>query len=559
MKYLPKRKSGERKSGETKSKERKKRQEWITTIGLISYLIGLLMRIPLGRIIGDKGVGFFAAGMEIFIVSIIILSYGLSKSVAILIKYRIKREMYKSARRVFRSALFLAVISGAVVSCGIFFFSEGIAQVVVLEDMSYLAIAAVAPAVFMAAVMGVLKGYFQGMGSMMPTIHSKLLEKVIMFASSLILGVVLYTYGLKVAALLKNEEYASAYGAFGASLGIGIACLFAVLHLLFIYAIYAGSFKQQIGKEGGKYTESGAEVLIMLITTSLPYTICALLYGMNYLVDQRLFNYAMNIKGQGSLRVLHWGIYYGKYSVVIGSAAILCTLSVIGVIPRIAQLFDRQDHRAVQEEMGRSIHQLAVISIPCAVLIAVLAEPIAELLFTGETKTAIRLIQAGTAVVVLFSFTYFLAGILQRIRKIQIVILGGLAAFILHLAVTVLLLGNTGMGITAVVCGNIVFYLTACGVCFFGVIRYMKYSQEWIRTFAITLIAAGVSGLIGMLLNKALLSFAGAAVTLIICAVACFVAYNVLLIVLRGVREEELSGMPGGKLIVTIAVRLHLM
>lgn len=554
MKHLPK-----RKSGEMKSKERKKKREWITTIGLVAYLIGLLMRIPLGRIIGDKGIGFFAAGMEVFIISTIILSYGLSKTVTISIKYRIKREMYRSAGRVFRSALFLAVISGAVAACGIFFFSTGIAQVVVLEDMSYLAIAAAAPAVFLAAVMGVLKGYFQGMGTMMPTVHSKLLEKVIMCASSLILGAVLYTYGLKVAALLKNGEYASAYGAFGASLGIGIACLFGTLHLLFIYAVYSGSFKQQIGKDGGKYAESRAEILIMLITTSLPYTICALLYSMNYLVDQRLFNYAMNIKGQGSLRVLHWGIYYGKYSVVIGGAAILCTLSVIGAVPRIAQLFDRQDYRAVQEEMGRNIHQLAVISIPCAVLIAVLAEPIAELLFIEEIKTAVKLIQAGTAVVVLFSFTYFLAGILQRIRKIQIVILGGLAAFILHLIVTVLLLGNTGLGITAVVCGNIVFYLTACGVCFFGVTRYMKYSQEWLRTFAITLIAAGVSGLIGMLLNKALLSLAGAAATLIIGVVACFIVYNVLLIVLRGVRKEELNEMPGGKLIVSIAARLRLM
>ncbi|NLL77497.1 MAG: polysaccharide biosynthesis protein [Clostridiales bacterium] len=549
MKHLPKRKSG----------ERRKRREWIMAAGLIAYLIGLLIRIPLGHMIGDKGVGFFAAGMEIFIISTVILSYGMSKSVTVLIKYRMKREMYGSAKKVFRVALLLALVSGAVISCGIFFFSSSIAQIVVLEDMSYLSIAAVAPAVFLATVMGVLKGYFQGIGTMMPTAHSKLLEKVIMLVSGLILGTVLYTYGLKVAALLKNEEYAAAYGALGASLGITIACVFGILHLLFIYAVYAANFKQQVGKVNYKHTEAGSEILSMLISTSLPYTICGLLYSMNYLVDQRLFNYALNIQGQGSLRVLHWGVYYGKYSAVIGTAAILCTLGAIGAVPKIGQFFDRQDYRAVQEEMGKSIHHLSIVAIPCAVLIAVLAEPIVGVLFTGEVKTAVKLIQVGTAVVVLFAFTYFLAGILQRIRKMQIVILGGLSAFLLHLIVIVLLLNNTSLGITAVVCGNIIFYLTTCVVCFFGVTRYMKYSQEWVRTFAVTLIAAGVTGLIGMLLNKAFLSFVGDAITLLICVFVCFIVYNVLLILLKGVREEELREMPGGKVIVSIAVRLHLM
>ncbi len=549
MKHLPRR----------KGTERKKKKDIIMATGLIAYLIVLLIRIPLGRMIGDKGIGFFAAGMELFLVSTAVISYGISRAVAVLIKYRMKREQYKNAGKVFRSALLFSIISGGLFACILFVLSQPIAEILLLEKLSYLTIAAAAPAVMLSFIIGVLRGYFQGMGSAMPTVHSQLLERVIMFVSSLILASIAYAYGLKVAALLKNEEYAAAYGAMGSILGLTAACIFGALHLLFIYILYARQWKKQVGKDSSRATESGLQIVSMLFTTALPYSICALLYHMNYLVDQRIFNYAMNIAGKDSLRVAHWGVYYGKYSVVIGAAVVLCTLPLTGAVLKIGQLYDRQDQGGVREELGRSIHQLSIFSIPCAFLIAVLAEPIASILFKGDIKTAVLLIQSGSAVIVLASFTYFLTAILQRIRKLQIVMLGGLIAFLSHLILIILLLNNTQLGITAVVCGSILFYLASCVVCFFGVMRHMKYSQEWVRTFAVTLIAAGTSALIGMLLNKLLLSFAGNVITLLLCIVVYLITYHVFLIVLRGVRKEELEEMTGGNIITSIAVRLHLI
>lgn len=538
---------------------KRRKREWMLGAGLMACLLGLLIRIPLGRMIGDKGIGFFAAGLEVAAVASVILSYGMSKSVAALIKYRVRREMYKSARKVFKNALFFSMVFSGLAAAGVFLFSEFIAETVVLEHMSYMAITAAAPAIFLSAVMGVLKGYFQGMGTMMPTAHSKLLEKFIMAAAGILMASVLYGYGLKVAALLKNQEYASAYGALGAASGLSIAALTGLLHLLLIYVIYAGNFKQQLQTDSSKYVESGGQIISMLLSTSLPYTLCALLYNMNYLVDQRIFNYGANIHGNSSTRVLIWGVYYGKYSVVIGIAAILCTLSAIYAIPRIAQSYDRQEYRDAQYKLEKSIHYLAVVSIPCAVIIAVLAEPVAGTLFKGDTKTAASLLQAGTAVIVLFSFTYFLAGVLQRIRKIRVVICGGFIAFLVHLAVVIVLSNNTELGIMAVVIGNIVFYFITCAVAFWGIRKYMQYSQEWLRTFVVTLVAAGVSGLIGMLLCKALLGFAGNVITLIVGVPVCFIVYNVLIIVLKGMREDELEEIPGGRLIAAIAVKVHLL
>lgn len=535
-----------------------KRREWILGAGLLAYLVTLMIRIPLSHIIGDQGMGFFAMGMEAFTLVSVVLSYGMARAVAVLVKYRVKREMFKSAKKVCRNAMLLAVILGTVAAAVFFIFAEFIASTLLLEHMGYMALAAVAPAMILAAVMGVLRGYFQGMGTMIPTVHSKLVVQIIMLAAGLLFGYTTYSYGRKIADFLQSSQYAAAYGAMGAAIGWSVACLFGVLHLLFIDMIYKGTFKQQLMKDTSKYTESNGQILTMLISTALPYMLCALLYNLNYLADQRIYNYVANVKGQTS-RAVHWGIYYGKYSAVTGIVAVLCTLAVIGGIPKIMQAYERQAHKDTQFLLAKAIHSLAVVTIPGAVLLAVLAEPIVGVLFKGDRNTAVRLLQTGSCVTIFFPFAYFFMALLQRIRKINFVIISGLAAFLLHLLVLFLLVMNTEMGITAVACGLTVFWFTACVIGYIGVIRYMQYSQEWIRVYGIPTFSAAVAGFVGMLFVKLLAGLLGNAVTLLICLPLCILIYNVLLILLKGITEDELEDMPGGMLIVFLAQKLHLM
>ncbi len=527
--------------------------------GLIAYLIGLIIRIPLIRIIGDKGLGFFAPSMEIFALISTVLCYGISRAVAILVKYRVKRDMYKSARRVYRSALFFTLLFSVLATLFVFFFSEFIARTFTLEYRGYLAIAAVAPAILLSGILGVMRGYLQGMGAMTPTVHSRLLEKFIMLLASLLLAKAFFTYGEKVAALLRDSEYAAAYGAMGAAMGVSIACGVGVLHLLLIKLVYAGTFKQQLMGDSAKYVESNAQIISMFLSTALPYILCALLYNMNYLVDQRVFNYAMNKQERGSIRLAHWGIYYGKYSVIVGILAIVCTMAAVSGIPKIAQMYDKQEYGEVKYRIGSVSHNLAILSIPFAVWTAVLAKPMTGMLFTGDVNTAAKLLQSGSGVIVLFAFAYFLMSLMQRIRKIRVVILGGLAAFVIHLIFLFILVSTTRLGIIAVALGLLVFWLVVCIAGVIGAVRYMQFSPDWIRSFGVTGIAAGLSGLVGMLLNKVMLAWAGNTATFLVCFVVCAFIYFVLLIVLKGIREDELEDMPGGRIVIALAEKVHLM
>lgn len=542
-----------------KNSSRAKRREWMGNVGLVACFIGLLLRIPLSRMMGDKGIGFFAGAMELFTVISVVFTYGFSRALAVQMKYRARRDMYKSAGRVYRNVMIITIAAGGLLAAGMLVFSEQTAGILLLEPRAYLAVTAAAPAVLLAAVMGVMRGYFQGMGTMVPTVHSRLVEKIIQFGASLLLCSAFYAYGEKVAALRKTPEFAPAYGAMGAALGLTVACGFGILHMVLMRMVYAKTFKQQLERDSSKYAESGAQIFLVFFQTALPYLLCALLYNMNYLIDQRIFNYAMNRKEKGSIRVAHWGIYYGKYTAVIGIAAVVCAFLAASGVPKIVQLQEKQEGREAQFRFGNLMHFLAILTIPCAVWLAVLAEPLVGVLFTGDQKTAVSLIRTGSAVVVLFPFAHLFMNILQRTRKQRTVIFGGLAAFLLHLAALLLFVTVTDMGIHAAACGTMVFWLTVCVAGFIGVSGYLRYSPDWIRFFAIPAAAACVAGLLALLICRLLLGVAGNAVTLLVCLLVCLAVYNGLLFLFKAVKEEELREMPGGGFLLRLWERTHMV
>ncbi len=119
----------------------------VMSAGIISYMVLLLMRIPLANIIGDAGMGLFAPAFELFILITLITSYSISRSMSGLIRYRVKRERYRNAGKVFRAAFFLDLIISVIAAVLLLFMASFIADILVLEHLSRMAILAAAPAV----------------------------------------------------------------------------------------------------------------------------------------------------------------------------------------------------------------------------------------------------------------------------------------------------------------------------------------------------------------------------------------------------------------------------
>ena len=75
-------------------------KDYFTMIAQITLMAVFIFRIPLGYIIGDKGMAYFGLANEIFAVVAGTVAYGLSEAVAMQVRYRMKRGQVKSAGRI---------------------------------------------------------------------------------------------------------------------------------------------------------------------------------------------------------------------------------------------------------------------------------------------------------------------------------------------------------------------------------------------------------------------------------------------------------------------------
>ncbi len=531
-----------------------KRKDFYTAITLAAMAGAFIFRIPLGYLIGEKGLACFGTANEIYIVIAGMISYGLSEAVTVLVRFSVRREQYRNAQKVLRSALFLGGILGFLFTVFFGLLGSFAAERLMHIPVAGLAVSLMAPSMFFIILTGVFRGYFQGNGSRILSIHSKILHLVFLAAGGLTGAAVLRGYGAKVSALLQNEDYTSAYGAMGASFGFLAASVLCFLHAFILYYIYKRSIKRQLSREQPRGLDTSFSIFHMLIGTGAVYSLLWICNNGLPFIDQILF---FLFQGKTAEAVGRWGAYYGKCLVLFGIAT--CVISIICLFPvrRIVGFYERDDRLAANEGLGILIHQCVLIAVPTAIYLAVFSENILDLIFSGDRYGAAAWVKAGSPVVVFAVFaTVFMEILIKSRRRKYAAFLGG-GALVVHTGVLLILLKTTKIGMNGVIISNILFYFLAALGGFLLISRIFEYRQEWIKSFAITIVVSAISGVIAMLLNKVFAPIVGLALSMLICLLVAVPVYLVLLIVTRAFREGELEEMPGGRLLLMLADLFH--
>ena len=520
--------------------------------GIITYIISLGMRIPLSRVIGDTGIALFAPAYELFILCALIFSYGISRTMAGLIRYRMKRAQYKCARKVFQIAFKISLIVSVVIALIIAFSSDFLSEVLVLESMSKKAIIAAAPALILTALVNLLRGYFNGNGFGVLVAHSQYIEKITMVIASLSGGRICYEYGQKVEALIKNNMAAYAYGALGVVVGIIISQLITLIYLLFVFIIYSGTWKRQLSQDSGRRMESSGEIMGMLFANSIPAALSAILLNVFMLIDQRFFNYSMNYMDLADTRAALWGSYYGKFAVLTGIGAALVCLAVHGNTAKAVTAYEKGEYHITRERIGSAVKKLCVTAFPIAVYLTVLAEAFIDGLYQGENVQAVSLLKQGTVIIFLYGIAYLFGQLLLKLHMLKELFLSIIIALAVHFAAAFFMVRKGLMGAEGILYSVILFTLILAVLCFVFAGRKLQYRQEWLYSVAFPAASAAVAGLVVMLLGKVLLSLIGNIPTILIsCLIGTFF-YILLLMVLRVLNEAELADFPLGGLMIAI-------
>ncbi|MEG0963625.1 MAG: polysaccharide biosynthesis protein [Lachnospiraceae bacterium] len=529
---------------------------------IISRVIGLLYRLPLTAIIGDIGNDYYGAAMEVYSILLLISSYSLPLAVSKLVSARIAKGQRKNAYRILKGAILFAIISGTIAGLIVYFGAGVITTYLVKTPLSVFALKVLAPTLVVVAVLGVVRGFFQGLGTMMPSAISQLIEQVINAFVSVWTAYMLFGYGTRIgAALGSSDNYAQAYGAAGGTIGTGVGAIAALLFTALVFMLYRPTFKHKTEKDSGKHLESYGTIFNVLLLTIVPVLLSTTIYNISTILDMGIFKHVVAYQGykEETYSTL-WGIYSGKYRTLVNVPIAIASSMAASSVPSISNAFASQNIALVRHKVSSSIRFVMVIAIPCAVGMGVLASPILQLLFGDSSALPAQLMAVGAVSIVFYSLSTLSNGILQGIDHMKIPVRNAAISLCLHIVLLLALMFGFDLNIYAVVWANTFFAFLMCVLNGRAIRRYLRYHQEVLRTFVIPGISAAFMGVaVYFVYHFFMKVIQKNTIATAVAIVVGIVVYGILLLLLKGLTETELKHFPKGTVLVKIAKKLHLL
>lgn len=532
----------------------------LAVAGIIVRLIGLMYRIPMTNIIGDEGMGYYSTAFNVYNIVLILSSYSLPLAVSKMVSARLARGEFRNASRVLWAALVYATIAGGLACALVWHFGDFFADKVFMTPFCVYALKTLAPTIWMMAYLGVLRGYFQGRGTMIPTAFSQIFEQVVNAVISVTAAGLLFKVGLDSNRVFETTGYPEAFGAAGGTIGTGAGALTALLFMLFLFAVYRPVMRKRARKDRKGRKESYGHISRSFALTVLPVILSSAVYNINAVLDNSIMAYGMGALGQGEEFLALWGIYNNKYLLLVHVPLAMANALSSSLIPSLAAAVAKKERQEAKRKTGMAIRFSMVIAIPAAVGLTVLAEPVTRLLFhSGDTASAVQMMVCGSSAIVFLSLSTVTNAILQGLSHMNIPVRNAAAALILHVAALYVMLMGLHWGIYSVLYANILFAAIICLLNGLAIRKHLRYRQEIKRTFLIPALAAAVMGAAaygsyqGLLL---LLKNSAAATILAVCVGG--VVYGCLLLKLGGVEQSELRSMPGGTKVIALGRKFHL-
>lgn len=529
---------------------------------IISRIIGLLYRIPLTKIIGDVGNDYYGCAFEIYNILLIISSYSLPLAVSKLVSAEMTKGRRKNVYRILKCAFLFAVISGIIAGLILFFGAEFITAEIMKTPYSVFAVRILAPTLLVVAVLGVLRGFFQGLGTMMPSAISQILEQVANAIVSIWAAYVLFSYGSRVGAVLGNaDKYAAAYGAAGGTLGTNIGALTALIFVAFVFMIYMKVYKKQMKRSKEKRIDPYQYTFKILIITVIPVLLSTAIYNCSSIIDQALFKNIANAQGYSAEEIsIWWGKYSGKYKTLINVPISIASALAASSVPTLTAAFTSEKKDLVKSQINTAIRFIMIVAFPCTVGIGVLASPILQMLFGDDSHLAANMLQVGSVSILFFSLSTLSNGLLQGINRMREPVKNATISLIVHIILLCTMMYLLKWNIYAVIYSNAAFGLLMCILNAHSVKKYSGYRQEIVRTFILPAISSVFMGVLVWLsyFLLHLVSKSNTASTLVAMLIGV-ITYPVAMLLLHGMDETDLRKLPKGQAFVALARKLHLI
>ena len=515
----------------------------LAAAGIISRIIGLLYRGPLHNVIGALGWGYYGSAYNYYTIILLISSYSIPSAISKVIAQKLAVKEYRNAHRIFKCALGYVLAVGGAASLFLYFgaglFVKG-ASITVLRTF--------APTIFIYGILGVLRGYFQAHRSMVQTSISQILEQIANAVVSVGAAYLLIRTAMGSMELPADEAdlvKRATYGAVGSALGTGAGVLAALLFMTGVYLLNRRMIDRRVKRDRHTEQESYQDILKMITMVVTPYIISTAVYNLSSAVNNSVYLKAFLEKRQLAEMELssRWGIFVGQAQTISNIPIAFATAMGAAMIPTVAQAVAAGELEETREKIAAAVKMIMLISIPCAVGLFVLARPVTGLLFHNtrvEEDLATNLLMALSLSVVFYALSTLSNNILQGLGKVNVPIINAGIALVIQTAAGILLVGFTDLDLYAIAIANTVYSGIMCVLNQFAVYKALGYRQEILTTFVVPAFASVLMGAVAWAAYEGiyLLTYSPK-ISVVIAIILAVCVYCVLLLLFRGVTEEE--------------------
>ncbi len=530
----------------------------LAVASILVRLIGMIYRIPMTAIIGDEGNGLYSYAYSIYTILLLLSSYSLPLAVSKMISVKAAMKQWRNVERIFTCALLFGLMTGTFFAACVLFGAKAFTSLLYKEELAAIALRMMAPTILIMAMLGVFRGFFQGLQTTKPTAVSQLLEQVINAIVSVAAAFFLFGYGETMNEKLGAEGLDAAWGAAGGALGTGAGALIALIFFVILYVRFRKNFQRSVQADQSDTTENYSDIFKTLVMIAVPVILSTAVYNLIDLLDGSLFSYYMTTTKQEGYQSI-WGVYTGKVLLMIHIPVSISSAMAVSLVPSLTAAYSAGKKRLVIQKIHAILKFTGTIAFPSAVGLGVLAEPIIKTLFPGDTSKAAFYLIICAAAVVFFSLSTITNSILQGIDKMSVPVRHSVISLIIHTIISAILMWGFKLGIIGIIIGYILFGLSMTVLNFMALHRYLGYDPDWGRIVIMPGVCSAVMGVICFAVYRLLHLFAGKTIPMCIAIVVSVLVYFVLIIKTGLMTERNLNDLPMGRRLAAAAKKMHLL
>ncbi len=475
-----------------------------------------------------------------------ISSVGIPNAIAKLVSEKCATDDFKSAYRIFKCALVLFGIIGAVLSVGLYVTAPFVATVLCHTPKIVYTLRVLSPAIFFVSISSVIRGFFQGMKNMKATSTSQVIEQFIKCVSTIVI-------------VLAIAGAPSEYMAAGATVATTLSTFLSLLYLFGFYGKNRADIAQRLEESKPLLKESFAKIVKTILYVAIPISLGSIVASVNRVVDLVTVVQGLEkaLAGTPDLSEVTMALsgMLSKGDVIINLPLALNIAFSTVLVPTVAGALAVGDKAAASEKVSFSLLVSVIIALPATIGCMILADDIFLMLYPNAPEGGYLF--AISAITIFFSaITQTNSGSLQGMGKVFVPAIGLLLGGAAKLLVNLLLIPIPSINIMGAPIGSVLCQAIACLVTFSVVRKNLPVKLSPVKYAVKPFVSALVMGAVVYGVKISARPLGNTIATLFAIALGIVVYAVLVFAVFKVFDDEELKKLPMGKKLLKIVHRV---